>query len=75
MVKSALKKYQILSDDENSELIDEFGESFQSMIGAEAIQKLLSEIDLEQEQKIVREELYNLVRDKEKKTSKKIKVN
>ena len=39
MVKS-LKKFQILSDEENSELKEEFGESFQSMIGAEAIQKL-----------------------------------
>ena len=56
MVKS-LKKFQILSDEENSELKEEFGESFQSMIGAEAIQKLLSEINLEEEQKIVREEL------------------
>ena len=56
MVKS-IKKFQILSDEENSELKKEFGESFQSMIGAEAIQKLLSEINLEEEQKIVREEL------------------
>ena len=39
MVKS-LKKFQILSDDENSALKEEYGDSFQSMIGAEAIQKL-----------------------------------
>ena len=38
MVKS-LKKFQILSDDENTELQQEYGDSFQSMIGAEAIQK------------------------------------
>tara|TARA_B100000035_G_scaffold295177_1_gene286043 strand:+ start:468 stop:4607 length:4140 start_codon:yes stop_codon:yes gene_type:complete len=56
MVKS-LKKFQILSDDENSELKQEYGDSFQSMIGAEAIQKLLSEVDLEAEQKKVREDL------------------
>ena len=56
MVKS-LKKYQILSDDENSELKEEYGDSFQSMIGAEAIQKLLSEVDLKSEQKKVREDL------------------
>ena len=74
MVKS-LKKYQILSDDENTQLIDEFGESFQSMIGAEAIQKLLSEIDLEQEQKIVREELATTSSETKKKTSKKVKIN
>jgi len=56
MVKG-LKKLQILSDEDNTNLKEEYGESFQSMIGAEAIQKLLSEIDLEEEQKIVREEL------------------
>jgi len=56
MVKS-LKKFQILSDDENTELQQEYGDSFQSMIGAEAIQKLLSEVDLEAEQKKVREDL------------------
>ena len=50
MVKS-LKKFQILSDDENSDLKEEYGDSFQSMIGAEAIQKLLSEVDLVAEQK------------------------
>ena len=55
MVKS-LKKFQILSDDENSDLKEEYGDSFQSMIGAEAIQKLLSEVDLVAEQK-VREDL------------------
>ena len=56
MVKS-LKKYQILSDDENSALKEEYGDSFQSMIGAEAIQKLLGEVDLQSEQVKVREEL------------------
>ncbi len=56
MVKS-LNKYQILSDDENTELKQEYGDSFQSMIGAEAIQKLLSEVDLIAEQKKVREDL------------------
>ena len=56
MVKS-LKKFQILSDDENTELQKEYGDSFQSMIGAEAIQKLLSEVDLKAEQKKVREDL------------------
>ena len=36
---------------------EEYGDSFQSMIGAEAIQKLLSEVDLVAEQKKVREDL------------------
>ena len=45
------------------------------MIGAEAIQKLLSEIDLEQEQSLVREELATTSSETKKKASKKIKVN
>ena len=74
MVKS-LKKFQILSDEENSELKEEFGESFQSMIGAEAIQKLLSEINLEEEQKIVREELNSTSSEtKKKKLVKRLKL-
>ena len=56
MVKS-IKKYQILSDEENSSLKEEYGDGFQSMIGAEAIQKLLSEVDLQSEKVKVREEL------------------
>ena len=41
MVKS-LKKFQILTDDENSALKEEYGDSFPKYDGAEAIQKLLS---------------------------------
>ena len=56
MVKS-LKKFQVLSETENTELKDEYGDEFESMIGAEAIQKLLSELDIEDERVKVREEL------------------
>ena len=74
MVKS-IKKFQILSDEENTELKEEFGESFQSMIGAEAIQKLLSEINLQDEQKIVREELNTTSSEtKKKKLVKRLKL-
>ena len=74
MVKS-IKKFQILSDEENSELKEEFGESFQSMIGAEAIQKLLSEINLQEEQTIVREELNTTSSEtKKKKLVKRLKL-
>ena len=45
MVKS-LKKFQILSDEENSSLKEEFGDSFQSMIGAEAIQSFCQKLIL-----------------------------
>ena len=74
MVKS-LKKYQILTDEENSSLLEEYGDSFQSMIGAEAIQKLLSEIDLQDEQKVVREDLASTSSEtKKKKLVKRLKL-
>ena len=52
MVKS-LKKFDILDDETNASLKEEHGDSFESMIGAEAIQKLLSEIDLEEQKKLL----------------------
>ena len=70
MVKS-VKKFQILTDEENSALKEEYGESFQSMIGAEAIQKLLSEVDLVSEQVKVREELSSTSSETKKKKVKK----
>ena len=74
MVKS-LKKFQILSDDENSDLKEEYGDSFQSMIGAEAIQKLLAEVDLKSEQVKVREELSSTSSEtKKKKLVKRLKL-
>ncbi|MAT33085.1 MAG: DNA-directed RNA polymerase subunit beta' [Rickettsiales bacterium] len=74
MVKS-LNKFQILSDEENTELKEEYGDSFQSMIGAEAIQKLLSEIDLPSEQVKVREELDSTSSEtKKKKLVKRLKL-
>ena len=56
MVKG-LKKFDILSEEENANYVEEFGDEFESMIGAEAIQKLLSEVDLEKDKETVREEL------------------
>ena len=74
MVKS-VKKFQILTDEENSALKEEYGESFQSMIGAEAIQKLLSEVDLVSEQVKVREELSSTSSEtKKKKLVKRLKL-
>ena len=74
MVKS-LNKFQILSDEENTELKEEYGDGFQSMIGAEAIQKLLSEVDLPSEQVKVREELDSTSSEtKKKKLVKRLKL-
>ena len=74
MVKS-LKKFQVISEEENAELKEEYGEEFESMIGAEAIQKLLSEVDLEEEKITVREDLKNTNSEtKKKKLVKRLKL-
>ena len=74
MVKS-LKKFDILDDETNASLKEEHGDSFESMIGAEAIQKLLSEIDLEEQKKIVREDLASTSSEtKKKKLVKRLKL-
>ncbi len=74
MVKS-LKKFQVISEEENAEYKEEHGDEFETMIGAEAIQKLLSEIDLEEEKKTVREDLKNTNSEtKKKKLVKRLKL-
>ena len=74
MVKS-LKKFQVISEEENNDLKNEFGDEFESMIGAEAIQKLLSEVNLEEEKIVVREELKNTNSEtKKKKLVKRLKL-
>ena len=52
------KKFQLLTEDEFMSAQDEHGEdAFQAGIGAEAIRKLLEELDLEGEMETLREEL------------------
>ena len=74
MVK-AVKKFQVLNEEENASLKEEYGDEFESMIGAEAIQKLLSEVDLDEQKKIVREDLKTTNSDtKKKKLVKRLKL-
>ena len=74
MVKG-LKKFDVLSEEEHAAYEEEYGDEFKSMIGAEAIQKLLSEVDLEEEKKKVREELKSTNSDtKKKKLVKRLKL-
>src|SRR3546814_10445789 len=55
---TALKMHQLLTEDESLSAQDEFGEdSFEAMIGAEAMKKMLSSLELEEERTVVREEL------------------
>src|SRR5210317_886679 len=52
-----LKKGQLLTEDEYYEALDEYDDDFTAMMGAEAVQILLSETDLEKEIQIIKEEL------------------
>ncbi|MGF1627507.1 MAG: DNA-directed RNA polymerase subunit beta' [Alphaproteobacteria bacterium] len=53
-----LKQFQLLSEEQYLQAVDEFGEeSFEAGIGAEALKKILQAINLEQEQETLRSEL------------------
>ncbi|MRH44827.1 DNA-directed RNA polymerase subunit beta' [Aquibacillus halophilus] len=54
---TALEKKQLLSEKEYRAYRDKYGQSFQAQMGAEAIRKLLQDIDLEKEVDQLREEL------------------
>ncbi|WP_226038421.1 DNA-directed RNA polymerase subunit beta' [Aquibacillus saliphilus] len=54
---TALEKKQLLSEKEYRAYRDKYGKSFQAQMGAEAIRKLLHDIDLEKEVEHLREEL------------------
>jgi len=71
-----LKKKELLSEEEVSELKEQYGEdAFEVGIGAEAVRKLLEEIDLIKIDEELREELRSTVSDtKKKKLVKRLKV-
>ncbi|MBM3610455.1 MAG: DNA-directed RNA polymerase subunit beta' [Alphaproteobacteria bacterium] len=53
-----LKKFQLLSEEEVYDAQEKYGEdAFECSIGAEALQKILADIDLEEERKSLSEEL------------------
>jgi DNA-directed RNA polymerase subunit beta' len=52
-----LEKKQLLSEKEFRTYYDKYGNSFQAKMGAEAIRKLLQDIDLDKEAEALREEL------------------
>ncbi len=71
-----LGMYEMLSEEQYQEAIDEYGEdSFRAGIGAEAIKEILASIDLEEERKIIRAELKdNASEAKRKKLVKRLKI-
>ena len=52
-----LYKKQLLSEEEYNKYYEKYGDGFVAKMGAEAIQQLLREVDLEQEQRVLTKEL------------------
>ncbi|AJQ97597.1 DNA-directed RNA polymerase subunit beta' [Gynuella sunshinyii] len=72
---TTLDKGQLLTDEEYYEAIEEFGDDFDARMGAEAVQKLLEDIDLEEEIAQIREEIPSTNSEtKIKKLSKRLKL-
>jgi len=70
-----LEKGQILTEEEWVEKYEEFGDEFQAGMGAEAVQILLEELDIEDEVRIIREEIPQTNSEtKLKKLSKRLKL-
>jgi DNA-directed RNA polymerase subunit beta' len=72
---TTLEKGQLLSDEEYYNALEEHGDEFEAKMGAEAIQALLKDIDLESEMTRLREEIPNTSSEtKLKKLSKRLKL-
>ena len=72
---TTLEKSQLLTDEQYFEAMEEFGDEFEAKMGAEAIQELMKDIDLEAEIQELREEIPNTNSEtKIKKLSKRLKL-
>ncbi|CAL4317910.1 DNA-directed RNA polymerase subunit beta' [Buchnera aphidicola (Panaphis juglandis)] len=70
-----LKKKQILTEEQYLDALEEFSDEFDAHMGAEAIQKLLKEIDLSEEHEKLHSELKDAhSENKKKKLTKRIKM-
>ncbi|QJC29612.1 DNA-directed RNA polymerase subunit beta' [Enterobacteriaceae endosymbiont of Plateumaris pusilla] len=70
-----LNKRQILTEEQYLDTLEEFGDEFNAKMGAEAIEYLLKNINLEEECEFLRNELYNTNSEtKRKKITKRIKL-
>jgi len=72
--KTNLSKRQILSEAEYSRYKEEYGRGFSALTGAEAVKKLLQDIDLEKEDKILRKTLHSSTKQKREKIIKRLEV-
>jgi DNA-directed RNA polymerase subunit beta' len=72
---SALEQGQLLNDEQYYEAMEEFGDEFTAKMGAEAIQDLMSQIEISQEAERIREEIPTTNSEtKIKKLSKRLKL-
>ncbi|OUY08967.1 DNA-directed RNA polymerase subunit beta' [Acinetobacter populi] len=72
---TTLEKYQLLTDEEYFNALEEYGDEFAAKMGAEAVQDLLKDIDLEAEISRLREEIPQTTSEtKLKKASKRLKL-
>lgn len=70
-----LEKGQLLTEEEYLEAFEKYGDDFVALMGGEAFKHLLSRIDLEEEAKLIREELPGLTSEtKIKKLTKKLRL-
>ena len=72
---TTLERGQLLTDEQYFEAMEEFGDEFEAKMGAEAIQALMSDIDLDSEAQRLREEIPETNSEtKIKKLSKRLKL-
>ena len=72
---TTLERGQLLSDEQYFEAMEEFGDEFEALMGAEAIKALMGDINLEEEVQFLREEIPNTNSEtKVKKFSKRLKL-
>ncbi|VUD51230.1 DNA-directed RNA polymerase subunit beta' [Thalassocella blandensis] len=72
---TTLERGQLLTDEQYFEAMEEFGDEFEAKMGAEAVQQLVKDIDLEAEANSIREEIPNTNSEtKIKKLSKRLKL-
>ena len=72
---TTLEKGQLLNDEQYYDALEEFGDDFDARMGAEAIQELLRDIDLNDEIEVIREEIPQTSSEtKMKKITKRLKI-
>ncbi|MCH2559433.1 MAG: DNA-directed RNA polymerase subunit beta' [Alcanivorax sp.] len=72
---TTLERGQLLTDEEYFDALEQFGDEFEAKMGAEAVQQLLTELDLKDEINTLREEIEATNSDtKLKKLSKRLKL-